>query len=241
MVRWVVGSWAVVLCATSSIALERTAVRISDDDVTDWNMQVTCTLAYYNVCTGWTWMWEGWDIGHQAGVVFRAGASAQLESTLHFAHNLAPPGYGWTGLVEVLEADSRGCPVGPALAVQNWFPPCGVPCWYNLDWDIPVPERFVVRVTFDPWTGFLGDQLFSDHPAPGPEGPPACGVCFPTNRIVHTFNYGSGGAYCPGIALTDGWCDVEFLWEARLDLSGTVTAGERMEASSWGRIKTLYR
>ena len=53
---------ATMVFATSALALEALAIRKSarlvDDRSDDWNSATTITIAYYNICTGWVWVWS---------------------------------------------------------------------------------------------------------------------------------------------------------------------------------------
>jgi len=60
--------------APSSNALEKTAARLTDRG--EWSAASTGTvvpcvaLSYFNTCTGWVWVWGGWNPGDRMGVVF---------------------------------------------------------------------------------------------------------------------------------------------------------------------------
>ena len=72
---------AVLLMATSGLALERTPMQMIDDSRgNDWNAATTVTVAYYNFCQGWIWVWGGWSPGDQCGTAFDMG-SLQMKST----------------------------------------------------------------------------------------------------------------------------------------------------------------
>jgi hypothetical protein len=76
-----------------------------------------------------------------------------------------------------------------------------------------------------------------DHPAAGPTGPQACGACYPTTRVNHSYYYGTASSpLCPGsVFFNDGVCDSQLLMDASQIRFLSV------EDRSWGTIKHLYR
>jgi len=241
MVRKLLGLGCVVgvLLAAPAPAMEKAAVRASDLDGSEWTTAETFTISYYNGCTGWYWLWGGWDFREQVGVVFEVpSGGAVLETTTHYVVDAAPGGYGYSGFIEVYASDSNDCPTGPPLAQLSWLPTGGWQGhWETVTWGgVSVPQRFIVAVSFGTFFGGVYERLVSDHPAAGPTGPAACGLCYPTARQVRSFYYGTTiSPLCPGETIHDEACDVEFLWVALL--SGVTS----LEPTSWAGIKTLYR
>lgn len=229
---------AVLLAAGSALGLEKMPVRFEGDHAGEWSTAVTCTIAYYNVCTGWTWAWSGWGPEDVVGVCFEAcgaSASCELRGQWFHLHEGVPAGYWFVGSMDVYEADENCCPTGLPLATQTpLYPTSG---WNFLDWvGAEVPTRFVIA--YEQVGPSVGSTILftSDHPTAGPTGPQACGFCYPLNRVVHSFYYGTRtSALCPGSPRNDGICDVEWLWEVQLSCPSGVAA------ASWGRVKSLYR
>ena len=57
--------------AASGRALEKTVARMPHDTRPDnWSVGTTCSVRYYNFCTGWVWVWSGWGEGDVFGVCF---------------------------------------------------------------------------------------------------------------------------------------------------------------------------
>jgi hypothetical protein len=231
---------AAMLClATSSMALEKKAVLASDRS-DDWNAGASCTVSYYNICTGWVWVWSGFGDGGRMGTVFNtccpAPQQSQLLQTSIFVASSSPPGYGFTGTIAVHNSDANDCPVGAPIASQPLLPTSvfQISAWGG----VPVPNEFIVVVTMEENQGIPNPgALGTDHPAAGPTGPQACGTCYPANRVNHSFAYGSvASPVCPGSTFNDGICDAQLFWDATL-VCGTVS----VEDSSWGQIKGLYR
>jgi hypothetical protein len=223
-----------IASASSANALEKTLARFPEEDA--WSSTgASCSLAYFNICTGWVWVWSGWDSEERVGVVFDPCCShAVLEAASVYVLYGAPPGYGFTGVINVQEADAEGCPVGPPLVGAFFLPTHGG--WYELRTNLPVQGRFLVSVMCGALTAEVG--FASDRPAAGPTGPAACGFCYPVDRPTHSATYGRlGSPLCPGLPLYDGVCNAELLWTASLRCD----AAFALESRSWSSIKGLYK
>jgi hypothetical protein len=230
---------AVAAWASPSAALEKRAKRISDDRGDDWRGGSTCVARYYNICTGWVWVWSGFQDDVQYGVNFNSccpsGQGSLLTRTDIFWGTGAPGGYGFTGTIDVFAADGNGCPSGAPLGSQAHLP---VSPWSSIDFSgapVSLPDSYVITYTNPVW-----DQnptaIGSDHPAAGPTGPQSCGTCFQSDRTIHSFVYGTAASpTCPGSTFFDGFCNAELMWEAFTNCVSSV------ETSSWGQIKGLYR
>jgi hypothetical protein len=208
--------------------------------VPEWSSGAEVQLFYYNYCTGWLWVLQGFGAGDRVGVVFDSGCepgeSATLVDSRVFVLEGASAGYGFTGTMSVHEVDATLCPVDPPLSSQSWLPDL-----YTLNneflWNIPVGEQFAIVATLSAPPGFGNPtRLVMDHPAPGWTGPAACGYCFPTTRAARSFYWGtSASPECPGSKFYDGECDAELIFDAGVNRAVGVSA------RTWGRIKSLYR
>jgi len=223
-------------------ALEKAARPAPDLDrpgSDEWARGCSSSIIYYNFCTGWLWAWAGWEPGETIGVVYRTRECSDvlsLSSSWHCAMAATPPGYGYTGTVEVT-ATVAGCPVGPRVS-QPMLPTAG---WSQLAWGVWVLGDFVVL-----WTNadVSGNPTIwaTDHPSAGPTGPPACGHCYPESRSTHSFRFGTPGApLCPGLPFEAGSaCAPELLW----DVQGSFVERDTplgLEANTWSRVKAMYR
>lgn len=213
-------------------ALEKAPVPLGDREHSEaWERATSLTIAYYNFCTGWIWSWGGWDPGDRLGVTFNAPHSAGLFGSWIFVSAAAPSGYGFTGTVEVYNHDD-GCPVGAPLASQPFLP---AQYWNFQIWAIPVPPNLMLLATLGP-TSSNPIRFGSDHPAAGPTGAIACGTCYPTTRMTHSFYYGSAPTTpCPGDPFFDGTADAELLWDI------LVSVPTALQSESWASVKALYR
>jgi hypothetical protein len=233
---------AAMLClATSALALEKKAA-LATDRADDWNAVSTCVVTYYNTCTGWLWVWSGFGDDGKLGLCVdsccSAGQASALNQSIVYVLTSAPPGYGFTGSIDVRAGDAQCCPTGPAIASQPLLPTNPGNRLQLVNWGgVSVPNRFVITLTLQEDQGFASPAgLGTDHPAAGPTGPQACGSCYPATRPIHTFFYGtSSTVLCPGSTLNDGICDAELLWD--VNISCVVSVDE----SSWGSIKSLYK
>jgi len=208
---WVLGAGIVLsllgVVTSPSWALEKAPRRAPTDD-SAWRSAGTVTIAYYNACTGWTWSWTGFDPGDQVGTVVEApGPDATLAATGQFYWGPSlPAGYGFTGTIAVTTVDGQQCP-DSFLDGQAFLPYQG---WNTYSWSTSVPDTFAVTLILP--FGAADYLLATDHPAAGPTGPPALGVCYPSSRTSHSFVW-RGGA-CPGEPFFDGAGDAELFWEA---------------------------
>ena len=226
---------ASLVVASTGLALEKTAARMTDDSDGGWAAGTqTCTVNYYNTCNGWVWIWSGLSANDRWGVSFDGcGSSCSLDASDTYFWTAAPAGYGFTGTADVNAADANDCP-GAAIASQALLPASG---WNTLVWGVAVPDNFVISVNFPSDQGIPTPVAIpTDHPAAGPTGPAGCGSCYPTTRENHTYYYGTAASpLCPGSSLNDGICDAQWLFNAYLTCTVSV------EDQSWGAVKNLYR
>lgn len=222
---------ALLAGAGSAGALERIA-RPAPDAHDSWSRGSTCTIAYYNFCTGWIWTWSNWAPGERVGTVFSITCGNILTTNWIYVPEAVPSGYGFTGSIGAIHADANLCPVGSPVQSQPFLPVMG---WNIFGWTESVGGRFAVVVEMGPAPGSpLG--LGSDHPAPTPVGPAACGSCYPLTRTTRSFHWGTSAApLCPGVPLFDGFCNAELLLD--VDMTGAFA----VEPVTWGRLKSLYR
>ncbi|MAF27247.1 MAG: hypothetical protein QF819_02070 [Gemmatimonadota bacterium] len=227
-----------LVAATTSLALEKTEVPLRDSERSEnWNVATSCTVMYYNTCTGWLWIWSGWSPGDQLGIALDSccpgGTSSVLTGGWLFCWTGSPSGYGFTGSVDVFAADADLCPTGAPVWTQPYLP---VQDWDWLNIAAAVTSPFAVTYTLSPTAGDPV-SVVSDHPAAGPTGPPACGSCYPTTRAVRSFYYGTASSViCPGSTFFDGVCDSELMWDFVMECTPTA-----IDPASWGKIKGLYR
>ncbi len=225
------------ICALAShvSALEKVAVFDPHDGESGWQSGGgSCSIIYYNRCTLWSWAWSGFGDGGRFGVCAVSCCAPQpglVTSTQVRVFTGAPSGYGFTGTIALQTVDQNCCPA-QVLDWQPYIPrgPFDVHSWYTA-----VPASFAVVVTA---SGATNPATWgTDHPAPGPTGPQACGFCYPLNRANHSFAWGTEASpVCPGSTFYDGACDAQL----RFDIF-VVGCVDDVESSSWGSVKALYR
>jgi hypothetical protein len=229
---------AVTALAGAAVALERIpAPAPSLERDAPWRQSTQVSLSYYNLCTGWTWIWEDYYEETGWGVVFDPGEDLQtLVGTWEFN---AADGFnrGYTsGIVAVYQLDSGGVPETPAIASRPHFPTIG---WSYHAWNLPVDGPVFVFFQATPY--FFASPV-TDHPAAGPDGsPPACGTCYPTTRESRSHRVDLPvGSNWPGQPFDDGTCEAELVWDAVFSPEATSTP-EGVQQESWGRLRNMYR
>ena len=90
------------------------------DCASDWNAgTASCTVLYYNTCTGWLWVWSGWAANSVIGTVYDTCCDPATQETFVTGTYLAywtgaPPGYGFTGTASLDP---------PPIDLRLWPPP----------------------------------------------------------------------------------------------------------------------
>jgi hypothetical protein len=235
-VRRVLLALSLFACALAAPveALERRPGIMEGETGDEWNVGTTCTVQYFNICTGWIWCWESSN-GERVGTVFE-GCDATREtnhlvSTSSYFCSAIPCGRGFTGSIAVYAADANDCPSGPPISKR---PFCFSGGWHTTTWNLDVPFKFLVIHEADPL--ITVDAPATDRPTAGPTGPAACGTCFPSDRTTRSFQFGTAASpLCPGEPFDDGICSAELL------IMAAFTSTVHADDSSWGKIKTLFK
>ena len=236
----IVAALVLALCVpTTGLALEKAAAVARDiEHDSAWRGSTTCSVSYWNTCTGWLWTWDGWGPNDQLGVTFDSccPSGTSVTGVQIYVWSGSPSGYGFTGSVDLYNADANDCPTGAPLAQQPHLPVNG---WNAIPFGgaggVPVTGSFSVVMAMGP--GAANPVIIpSDHPAAGPTGPAACGSCYPTTRETNSFYWGTPSTpVCPGSPLFDGICNAELWFDAAM------TCTTPVEPTSWGQVKNLYR
>lgn len=229
-----------VLFQSQAHGLEKRRRLVDDSANDDWGASTSCRISYYNICTGWIWLWGPFEAGTRFGVLVDGccppNGTASLQQVDLFFSGGVGCGRGFTGTMEAYAADANGCPVGKPLATRIYCPDRS--SWTDVVFGgVEVPSRFVLvnTVLHDPPGCCWEFQFVTDYPGKGPTGPEACGVCFPTTRQTHSFVFGKKQSpLCPGDTFIDGACDAELFWDI------SVSCPTDVEDTSWGAIKNLY-
>lgn len=229
---------ATFVFAASSFALEKRTARLTTELPDGWGSAATCAVQYYNICTGWVWILSGFGSDGRFGVVNdKCFGVARLVQTQTLTWTGAPAGYGFTGTMGVYNVDANLCPTGAALQSQPWLP-TGSASYQVMNWNVVIPNtKFCLLFTAGPNAANPMGLAF-EHPSAGPTGPAACGTCYPTSRVNHSFYFGTTGSpLCPGSVLfNDG-----ALCDAQMIVAEFMSDVVSVEPQSWGNIKNLYR
>jgi len=232
------------MLAAPAAALQKVEVRADRDlaAANEWSTGATMTISYANTCTGWLWVWSDYDLGDTIGVVFDPGnPNATLVSTQAYFWTGAPSGWGYTGTLAVREVIAGSC-LGQTYDSRRFIAPGRTPVIDS--WTGVPPGPVALTYTYGANDVFQDGLpgIPTDHPAAGPTGPQACGLCFPSTRPTHTFFFGSPGSpLCPGSPLNDGACNAELLFWTATYQDAAVSVGEGVAHASWSAVKNLYR
>ena len=228
---------ATMLIAASGLALEKTTVRVGEGHADAWSQDHSCSVIYYNTCTGWLYGFYGWSPGDVFGTVYTSccnlGETSVVATGWARTTTGAPSGYGFTGTFGLWDSPAPGC-IGAPIMVFPFLNPGNA--WNQFVYGVTVGGPFcqAFEAAITPVTSPEGWGC--DHPAIGPTGVQACGTCYPSPRVVNSYWFGTlASPMCPGTTLSDGVCDVEFMNDVQM----FCTIG--VEESSWGTIKGLYR
>lgn len=227
---WIVLTMSLMLVGAAD-SLEKTAVRIDSRSGDGWDASATCSVTYANTCTGWLWVWNDWIPREVAGVLFEPCCEgASLISTQAYFWTGAPPGWGFTGTLAI-QSVVFDCP-GEVIDSFAFLPSAGSTVDY---WTVP-PGPALLTYQNGP-APESPHGIPTDHPAAGPTGPQACGLCYPSTRLTHMFRFGTPNTpLCPGEPLSDGVCDAEaLLWYASFDCPVA------LQNTSWAALKNMYR
>jgi hypothetical protein len=227
-----------VLSPSVGQALEKSSHAFDVEQSDPWRGgAMTCTISYYNICTGWVWVWSGYLPSDRTGVVFENDSPTNsIQTSSLYVWSAAPSGWGFTATVGVYDVDANDCPVDPPIESQVFKQRSG---WNSYDWTASVGSKWAIVVTLGPGLG-NPTAFVTDRPAGGATGPVSCGVCYPLDRPTHSFDWGPPGSpLCPGWTYDDGVCNAELWWICQAVGSGCGPVST--EGETWAQIKTLYR
>lgn len=193
----------------------------------------TCgNYKWFNICSGYIWVYSGWSAGEGVGVLFGgpeqpcvslAGCDqpAVLKRVILYFRNVRV-GYNAIRVSISTDDNADGCPdytFTPSIVYvgERWN------CW-ELG-GCGAPERMIIQQT----------QVANDGPSFATDGPNS-EACAPIGA-PRSFYYGVNGSVCQPWVGPTGRRD-NFLTWLIYDTTGFPTTTEN---SSWGRIKGLFR
>ena len=204
--------------------------------IQDAGSRNVCSIVYYNLCSGYHWLWGWGTMGEEAGVVFDLPAGCDKVPGTECT-NLgfwwywlwAHPGYNYTVTYRMFQSDSQFCKAGPAIGTLAGQDP--VDRW-NYYPGLGATQEDVVVLTASLDRGGY-PLLVTDNNVKNQEK-----GCAPATTVAHSMYYGIEGEweYCPPQTFTDQLGPVNLLMDATFSCEETST-----EPASWGAIKTLFR
>ncbi len=237
----------VSLAAVSADVSQKTPIaeRAGSHDVapTQQGLNPTCTIVYYNFCSGWIWLWSDWNAGDQVGVTFDLPTDCSWGNNIYYFCNIGSfwywrytaPGYGFTITYDLYETDASGCLSGSSHGsstmdpVERWNFTGGLGCAYDV-----VPA---VTATWD--QGTL-PYAATDNNASNLNAGPACISDPGTPGTGTSLQYAAAGStvYCPPIAFADGVGYVDLIMASFFSCACYPDA---TKDASWGEIKSLFQ
>jgi len=197
-----------------------------------------CSIVYYNLCSGWLWVWSGWAPGDEAGVCFdlptdcgKLPGETCANTGFWWYWRYTAPGYGFTVSYDLYDLDASCCKVANVGGLANQDP---VERWnYYAGLGTVTTDNAGLVATFDVGTlPYLG----TDNNPKNFGAPVACPGYAPDG--MHSFYFGGPATqYCPPLYLADGLGNVQILMDAGFDCQG----GTATEDASWSGVKSLFR
>jgi hypothetical protein len=203
----------------------------------------TCTIVYYNYCSGWLWTYAPFAPArdryyYQIGVVFNLPADCGkmpgevcTNTGFWWYWRYTLPGYIDRVSYDLWVVDEDACKVGPSLGTLPDRDP--IERW-NYYSGLGSTTADHVAIMASPVSG--SPRIATDNNARNSQAPIAC-ADWPGPIEPHSFWFGTPGTqYCPPDAFRDGFGPVQILMRASFSCEATA-----VEPSSWGAIKTLFR
>ncbi|MFH1681475.1 MAG: hypothetical protein ABIH26_12655 [Candidatus Eisenbacteria bacterium] len=198
----------------------------------------TCSIIYYNMCSGWLWTWSGWLAGDEVGVVFdmptdcgKIPGEPCTNTVFWWYWRYTTPGWGYTVTYNMYDATAQYCKTGPSYGTATQDP---TERWnYNLGLGGPsLSDLITLTATWD--KGGL-PRLGTDNNNKNYMAPVAC-PGFTVGPIRTVYFGGLTTQYCPPQYLADNWGPVQCLMDAEF-FCGDIGTQE----SSWTGVKSLFR
>jgi hypothetical protein len=190
--------------------------------------EATCSVIYYDVCSGWIWTWSGYQVRY--AVVFDLPGDCGKEAGQPCTNTgfwwywrYTNPGYQFPVSYEMYASDSALCSVGPAIGVlENQDPIEGWNAYQGLGTTM---------------SGFVGIVAISASFPMAATDAAASNLqvgCSPVPAIVHSvLGFASD---CPPAAMEDDAGPCNLLMDATFSCETTAA-----EHASWGAVKSLFR
>ncbi len=196
-----------------------------------------CSIAYYNICSGWIWVYSAGVISDEIGVVFdlpndcaKVPGESCTNTAFWWYWRYTLPAYGYTVTYNLYNVDSEYCKTGPSLGtlanqdpLEQWF------CFPGLG--TTTSDLVAITATWDRGT----------HPREATDNNVSNvnAGCAPASTTAHSFYFGNSETqYCPPIdAFNDALGPVQLLMDATFSCEEPSST----EPASWGAVKSLFR
>ena len=213
-------------------AMQEAVVPHSDGGATG-----ACSIIYYNLCSGWLWLFSGFVPGDMAGVVFDLPTDCNkvvgedcANTGFWWYWRYTLPDYGYSLSYDLYEVDANMClttSVGSLAAqdpVERWN--------YYAGLGSTIGDFAAIVAT---WDGGTLPYLGTEHNTNNAGSPVACPGFVLT--VGHGYIWGNvGSVYCPPYHIAhDGYVDV------LMDAGFECPTPSSTEDASWGGIKNLFR
>ncbi len=232
-------SLALAMGVIADVNKTKTALQTGAEDIKAAGAGAgTCSIIYYNLCSGWIWIYSGFAAGDEVGVIFDlvADCGKLPGETCCMTHGFwywrfTSPTYGFTVSYGLFEVDANGCKTaqtgGLAFSdpAERWNLLPGLGCVTG--------DQAVICATFDAGTlPYMGTDNNQSNAAGGPN---CLGIGAGTGNSVF---YGNPGAtqYCPPQYFGDAIGPVDIMMDA-----GWICGTNATEDASWGDVKSLFR
>ena len=197
-----------------------------------------CSISYYNLCSGWLWIFSGWAYGDMAGVVFDLpGDCGKLPgescTNTHFwwYWRYTLPTRGYAVSYDLYEVDTEMCLTTSVGSIAYHAP---IERWNYYDGLGTVTgDKAAIVAT---WIGGTLPYLPTEHNTENAAAPIACPGFVPD--IGRSYRWGNEytSVYCPPYHIAhDNYVDI--IMDAGFDCETPTST----EETSWGGIKDLFR
>lgn len=238
------------LLAAPAASLESVAIRESDSpegrDVgascpLEESLDAACdNYRWYNLCSGYIWVYSGWEAGEGVGVLFGGAEQPCVQNNCETTRMITyfrdvQPGYGQT--VDLFlhdDCDLDGCPDDAEIVFEELDVDPG------LRWNCSEigPYCSVGFTTAGCFQFLIVRQVHDGGAGPSfaTDGPGLAG-CLPDGESVRSYYYGVNGAACVPWVGPTGRHDNFLVWLVMGDRGSPLAT----ESTSWGGIKALFR
>ncbi len=231
-------SFLVLVFAAGAVAdISKTAIQEAIVPHSNGGATGFCSITYYNLCSGWLWIFSGWVPGDMAGVVFDlpgdCGKLPEEEcSNTHFwwYWRYTFPARGYSLSYDLYEVDAQMCLTTSVGSIAYQDP---VERWNYYDGLGTVSSDNVALVA--KWNGGTLPYMLTEHNTYNTAAPVACPGFVPD--VGRSYIWGNvNSVYCPPYHIAhDNYVDV--LMDAGFDCEEVIGT----EEASWGGIKSLFR